>query len=530
MSKRKAPKSRYGWVSQEAWDAALASTGIVLVTVHGTGDGDTTDEGTRWWQMGSDFIERVGAEQPLSDTPITVMPFHWSGANSDFDRYQSSKTLNKIIGHFKSIKKPFYVICHSHGGNIALNAVQYHNWTRLNDVNIIAYATPILARSRNIINQSIYLILVLLTVPALFYVSSSLISVFNLINYQIYHRLDVGLIESLSTFISAISAFRAKVNIETIWSLLSEGGWVNLSKSACHSVELSDGNVSNEPCIAGSYTVFLLWKIAIGTLILALSTIFATKSIISNIFLKFLRSTNHWHGVNSPFDEVLSLLPTISNMKPPTIIANEATARRWARYGVFFGSFSAIIAFIYSTIDLYKASYDYNAIKPSGIIEICLHYCEFLLSGDILTFVFFSVFVYFSSSLLIYNIGKFGANFISQCINHFIFQNLRNAALGEDHDYNLKASRIGQFNFPSKITEISNPNIGNVSENQFNEAASVFYKDIININSSASGPDTLEVWKAVNRGIYHNAYFRDDEVIALTAKIIAENRSPAPAR
>ena len=77
-----APNSQHGWVSQEAWDAALASKGVVLVTVHGTGDGDYWDIGWRWWQTESPFIKSVGAEQPLSGISITVLPFHWSGANS----------------------------------------------------------------------------------------------------------------------------------------------------------------------------------------------------------------------------------------------------------------------------------------------------------------------------------------------------------------------------------------------------------------------------------------------------------------
>ena len=146
MSKRKAPRSQHGWVSQEAWDAALASKGVVLVTVHGTGDGDTTDAGTRWWLIGSDCIERVGREQPLSDTTITALPFHWSGANSDFDRYQSSKVLNRALSYLRSQSIRHHVLAHSHGGNVVQNAFQYHGAKNVARSPISTYGAPFFQR------------------------------------------------------------------------------------------------------------------------------------------------------------------------------------------------------------------------------------------------------------------------------------------------------------------------------------------------------------------------------------------------
>ena len=96
----------------------------VIVTVHGTNDADPADAGTRWWQQGSDFanylIYRL-AERGVPDAEI--LPLHWSGQNSDFDRLQGSAELARVLRRLAREGRPHAVIAHSHGGNVTVEGL-----------------------------------------------------------------------------------------------------------------------------------------------------------------------------------------------------------------------------------------------------------------------------------------------------------------------------------------------------------------------------------------------------------------------
>lgn len=96
----------------------------VIVTVHGTNDADGADAGHRWWQRGSDFSEYLIyrlAERGVPDAEI--LPLHWSGQNSDFDRLQGSAELAKMLGRLGREGRPHAVIAHSHGGNVTVEGM-----------------------------------------------------------------------------------------------------------------------------------------------------------------------------------------------------------------------------------------------------------------------------------------------------------------------------------------------------------------------------------------------------------------------
>ncbi len=86
-----------------------------IITVHGTNAGDPADRGDQWWQVGSDFQQKL---QLLVAQPINFVPFHWSGANSENDRREASRKLLGLMSKRGKAGEEVGVIGHSHGGSV----------------------------------------------------------------------------------------------------------------------------------------------------------------------------------------------------------------------------------------------------------------------------------------------------------------------------------------------------------------------------------------------------------------------------
>lgn len=117
-------RSALARANDRAFKAALAARGEVLVTVHGTNDGDLADEGSRWWQKGSDFLATLQGALEEAKAPATAcLPFHWSGENSDQERLDAGAKLADILRRLENVGIPYHLLAHSHGGNVALAAL-----------------------------------------------------------------------------------------------------------------------------------------------------------------------------------------------------------------------------------------------------------------------------------------------------------------------------------------------------------------------------------------------------------------------
>ncbi|WP_306251166.1 triacylglycerol lipase [Parvularcula sp. IMCC14364] len=91
--------------------------GVTLITVHGTFANDEADSGEKWWQQGSDFLVAL---QGYIKEPLTILPFHWTGCNSELDRRKAGKELAALI---KQQPVAPVVVGHSHGGSIGIHAL-----------------------------------------------------------------------------------------------------------------------------------------------------------------------------------------------------------------------------------------------------------------------------------------------------------------------------------------------------------------------------------------------------------------------
>ncbi len=101
---------------------------IAVVTVHGTGDTAAGADGEKWFQNGSAFVGRLKARLGVQGVKAEVIPFHWSGENSVLRRELSANKLAKALREYAKTFASVHVIGHSHGGNVANDALNQLNW------------------------------------------------------------------------------------------------------------------------------------------------------------------------------------------------------------------------------------------------------------------------------------------------------------------------------------------------------------------------------------------------------------------
>jgi hypothetical protein len=118
----------------------------VIVSVHGTNDADPADDGERWWQRGSAFTEHLTsrlAERGVANAEI--LPLHWSGMNSDYDRFKGAERLAQLLASLHKAGRPHAVIAHSHGGNVAVEALTRAGQSPLRG-GVVSFGTPFFTR------------------------------------------------------------------------------------------------------------------------------------------------------------------------------------------------------------------------------------------------------------------------------------------------------------------------------------------------------------------------------------------------
>jgi hypothetical protein len=90
-----------------------------------------------WWQPGSSFMNGVASR--VKDLYTDPDYFRWSGGNPDADRRRAAQDLLDWVGQHLEPTGTLRLICHSHGGNVAMIASKLG----LNIVNLILLGTPI---------------------------------------------------------------------------------------------------------------------------------------------------------------------------------------------------------------------------------------------------------------------------------------------------------------------------------------------------------------------------------------------------
>jgi hypothetical protein len=120
---------------------------IRVVTVHGTGDTSAEREGSKWYQIGSDFMTRLAEQLSALGYDLECIPFLWDGANSALARARAAAALQRELDA-ASRRGWVHVIGHSHGGNVANDAACRIAWRegrrRRKLASLITVGTPFL--------------------------------------------------------------------------------------------------------------------------------------------------------------------------------------------------------------------------------------------------------------------------------------------------------------------------------------------------------------------------------------------------
>lgn len=95
-----------------------------LITVHGTGAGDVSASGKRWWQHGSKFQKDLSERLDLDESRVDLEPFQWAlGPNSETERRAAGGALLERLQELEAARTPYYLIGHSHGGSVIYHAL-----------------------------------------------------------------------------------------------------------------------------------------------------------------------------------------------------------------------------------------------------------------------------------------------------------------------------------------------------------------------------------------------------------------------
>ena len=105
-----------------------------VITVHGTNDGSPHDAGSQWWQNDSSFQKKLKSLVVGSNGSVEIIPFHWSGDNSEIARRRAAAKLLKLVDSLRKNGDEVTIIGHSHGGSVAYEMIklgQIRNQKRL---------------------------------------------------------------------------------------------------------------------------------------------------------------------------------------------------------------------------------------------------------------------------------------------------------------------------------------------------------------------------------------------------------------
>jgi len=97
-----------------------------IVTVHGTyahldvaASGDNGSQSIEyWWRPDSRFIADLKTQVTGETGELDIVPFSWSGLNSEKERRQAGSNLYQELLKLEGKDAPYCVVAHSHGGSV----------------------------------------------------------------------------------------------------------------------------------------------------------------------------------------------------------------------------------------------------------------------------------------------------------------------------------------------------------------------------------------------------------------------------
>lgn len=476
-------------VSAASWARARTAHGVVLA-VHGTGDSATEDVGARWWQVGSAFEAELRRAAAPSETPaFAYLPFRWSGLNSDAARARAARALAKACGRLDRMGKPYIVIGHSHGGNVAHFALSrcsglFQGFGGLRSV--VSLGTPFFVRRPNLLVLLVTLFALATFVNALIYLG--LVTVTDFPAYFVQAAAELGRI--------------------------AEGRRTDFTSSV----------------LGAALAPFLLW----------FSWRLGVRRTLSALRWRFLirgRVQDRWLAVRAVRDEVLGLLPKIgrrvAHYATPDQLAS--SIRRTAQAaGVGAASFYFLGGAYFAY--LWTGNTPPTGVRYRGIAGLDF---QILLGGGaefgerLVSFLATHYYLFVFALLLhgmVWGAGRLLAaspfpKLLSALVNDAAHDVLRSAAYGQDFDDKLVGVGLEPPGVEARALVIDRAAFGSLDEADRTAAAEAFYEEVVGFRSdTALARDPAAVWARLNDALYHNAYPEDAETTQAVARELARLR------
>jgi hypothetical protein len=432
--------------------APHAATDLAILTVHGTNDADGTGEGGRWWQKGSTFTTRLLEELArLGISNAEIVPVRWSGANSDFDRLAGSAKLAAELGKLELTGRPHAIIAHSHGGNVAMEALGLRRKCASLE-SVVTFGTPFFSRR-------------LKAVPMLI-VAFKLIFGSIAVPFCIYALVSAFTLGDTSPSPSTVSAFF----VPGLFGLLCLYSGIR--------------QLIHKPRLKRNLT-----------------------SIVGQ---------RGWLSIYSPRDEALVAL-----MKASSLVPEYVTARAAIRAITNSGAVVATVIASLASIVLWVSLHNPDVIQDTYIP----------LVGWVVTLVSVPVF-YLGFYFAFWGIARAGGGWLyAKTLSNMIHGGVINAIYGSDARFKITGvTRTPPYTPENVGCRLDASNLGGIDEKAVFVSAQNLYDDLVSEDAELSGlgdPDKL--WKHLSDALYHNAYMRDDGVIAHVARhLAAGKRSSGP--
>ncbi len=483
-------------VDDELWARALKHDGPVIVTVHGTGDGSPLDdgeprEGGRWWQTDSAFTRKIQAE--VGDRNLFWLPFHWSGDNSELRREAAVEPLAELCGALSDHKVQYFVLAHSHGGNLIDRAIMRHRYRMgfSDDCRgIVSIGTPFFIRSAL---PKLDRLLVYLPSAALF--------VFG----------GLGLLAALP--VTAVAAALGAVLPKAISAMT-----ITTLASAVHGVLPADTlsrAVDTAACLL-AMTVFYL---------------IAFRRRMPRDLMALNVLSSRWLPIMSQRDEVIALLSIFTekdrllNFTDPDMTEEAAFVQRAKslnEYQLTYGKYLRIA--LPAAFGLVYLLFGDIMIHPERILDM-LHQkpAHVSQSGDMVMSVILlglmGILASYASMMVAFALARL--RLVNRLSRVAVAGNSKAMAYGDTNLYALKTVDVQPQHLMTRApVELAHDDIEGTDLSQ---ARAMIYKDVIELRSvQRLLRHPQELFASLMGGIYHNAYFTDKTTIELTAKAIRE--------
>jgi hypothetical protein len=112
-----------------------------------------------WFDEGSDFRTELLYRASRDEVDVEFLPFEWSGNNSVLARATAATQLSAVLKARieRDGKAQHVIIAHSHGGNVALRAVELLEGDMASKLRIVTLATPFLQVHKNHLGRLYFL-------------------------------------------------------------------------------------------------------------------------------------------------------------------------------------------------------------------------------------------------------------------------------------------------------------------------------------------------------------------------------------